>query len=99
MVHVVVNQFSFALEVAKTNPCNASNLKKAFRNPQPGRRVILSKEVMDGIIFRTPKLRDRLFLELQARSGLRIGEVLKLRMRDIEGRKLNLAFPKSGRES
>jgi len=94
--------FSFCvnvLVVQTTNPCDASDLRKTFRPPHPGRRIILGKEKIDESIFRTPKLRDRLFLELQARSGLRIGEVLKLRAKDIEGRKLNLAAPKSGRES
>jgi integrase len=87
------------LQTAEMNPCNTLLLRKAFRNPQPGRRVILSKEVMDEIIFRTSKLRDRLFLELQARSGLRIGEALRLRVRDIDNRKLDLYAPKSGRDS
>jgi len=42
--------------------------------------------------------RDRLILELQARCGLRIGEVLKLRASDIHGRKLIIHEPKSGRD-
>ena len=38
-------------------------------------------------------------LELMARGGMRIGEVLKMRPLDIQGRKIILAAPKSGRES
>jgi len=87
------------LGTTKANPCDTENLRKAFRSPQPGRRMILGKETIDEVIFCTPKLRDRLFLELQDRSGLRIGEVLRLKVIDIEGRKLNLSLPKSGRES
>ena len=37
-------------------------------------------------------------LELMARGGMRIGEVLKLRLRDLKDRKLILEEPKSGRE-
>ena len=38
-------------------------------------------------------------LDLMARGGMRIGEVLKIRSRDVEGRKIMLHAPKSGRES
>jgi len=44
------------------------------------------------------KPRNRLILELMARSGLRIGEVLKLTKSDIQGRKLILRNPKSGKD-
>jgi len=37
-------------------------------------------------------------LELQARCGLRVGEVLNLKVADVSGRKLMLQEPKSGRE-
>ena len=37
-------------------------------------------------------------LELMARGGMRIGEVLKLRLKDIQDRKLILKEPKSGKE-
>jgi integrase/recombinase XerD len=39
-----------------------------------------------------------LILELMARGGMRIGEVLKLRLNDIQDRKLILREPKSGKE-
>jgi len=49
------------------------------------------------MIFKIPKPRDRLMVELMARGGLRIGEVLKLRARDVEDQKLTLESPKSGK--
>ncbi len=43
-------------------------------------------------------LRNRLMLELMARGGMRIGEVLKLRANNVNDRKLFLLDPKSGRQ-
>ncbi|MGM0656919.1 MAG: tyrosine-type recombinase/integrase, partial [Thermodesulfobacteriota bacterium] len=37
--------------------------------------------------------------ELMARGGMRIGEVLKLRMMDVDDCKLFLVSPKSGRQN
>jgi len=51
------------------------------------------------MIFRTENPRNRLILELMARSGMRIGEVLSLRGEDIEDRRVSLTNPKSGKES
>lgn len=59
---------------------------------------IVEKDVIDEIIFTTPKLRNRLMLELMARGGMRVGEVLKLRAMDVHDRKLTLRDPKSGKE-
>lgn len=59
---------------------------------------IIDKEVVDEIIFRTDKLRNRIIMELMARGGMRIGEVLKLRPIDVHERKLTLRDPKSGKE-
>jgi len=53
---------------------------------------------VDEIIFKIPKIRDRLIVELMARGGLRVSEVLKLTPRDVEDRKLILRSPKSGKE-
>ncbi len=39
-----------------------------------------------------------MILELMARGGMRIGEVLKLRLCDIQDRKLIIRAPKSGKE-
>jgi integrase len=51
------------------------------------------------MIFKTTKVRNRLLLELMARGGMRIGEVLKIRPIDVENRKIILHNPKSGREA
>jgi integrase len=59
----------------------------------------LDKETVDEIIFNSRSVRDRLILELQARCGLRIGEVLNLRASDVSGRKLMIHEPKSGRDA
>jgi integrase/recombinase XerD len=51
-------------------------LKKFYRSPGLTRWTILEKEVLDEVIFRTIKPRNRLMLELMARGGMRISEVL-----------------------
>jgi integrase/recombinase XerD len=80
------------------SPCSAPMLKKLYRSPGLPRWKILEKEVVDEIIFRTVKPRNRLILELMARGGMRISEVLQLTPADIEDRKLMLRAPKSGKE-
>ena len=62
-------------------------------------RKIPDKETVDEIIFKSGSNRDRLILELQARCGLRIGEVLNLNAADISGRKLVIEEPKSGKDA
>lgn len=79
------------------NPCETSILRKLFKNQKPAPWGIVEKEVVDEMIFRTDNVRNRLMLELMARGGMRIGEVLKLTPRDIEERKLMLTDPKSGK--
>jgi integrase len=60
---------------------------------------LLEKEVVDEIIFRTTNPRNRLMLELMARGGMRVSEVLKLIPKDVDSRKLILRDPKSGNET
>jgi integrase/recombinase XerD len=72
-------------------------LQKLFRAPKCPRWDTLDKEPVAEMIFKIPKPRDRLMVELMARGGLRIGEVLKLRARDVEDQKLTLESPKSGK--
>jgi integrase len=50
-------------------------------------------------IFRTTKPRNRLMLELMARGGMRVGEVLNLRVADADDQKLTIRNPKSGKSS
>lgn len=93
--------FNFIIEGTKTamvNPCNDPMLSKTFRAPRMKQREIIGREVIDEIIYRCQTTRNRLILELQARCGLRIGEVLNLRTSDVSGRRLTLRRPKSGRD-
>ena len=60
---------------------------------------MIEKDIIDEIIFRTDNPRNRLMLELMARGGMRIGEVLNLRPKDHEGCKLMLSDTKGGRET
>jgi len=80
------------------NPCDSAILRKIFRAARYPQWEMLEKETVDEVIFKIPKPRDRLIVELMARGGLRVSEVLKLRGRDVEDRKLILRDPKSGRE-
>ena len=59
------------------NPCDSQLLKKLYKANSSVHWDILEKETVDEIIFRTIKPRNRLILELMARGGMRIGEVLK----------------------
>jgi integrase/recombinase XerD len=81
------------------NPCDSPMLRQLLRAPTPPYWDFIEKETIDEIIFRTTMIRNRLILELMARGGMRIGEVLKLTPRDISDRKLILRDPKSGREN
>jgi integrase len=80
------------------NPCDTPMIRKLYRERVVSRWKIIEKETVDEIIFRTTKIRNRLMLELMAQGGMRIGEVLKLKMGDIHDRKLILHEPKSGKE-
>ena len=80
------------------NPCDTPILRKLFKEPKPIPWDILEKEVVDEMIFRTENPRNRLMLELMARGGMRISEVLNLTPKDIEDRKVIIRSPKSGRE-
>jgi integrase/recombinase XerD len=73
-------------------------LRKLFRAPNQVRWDFLEKETVDEIIFKEPKIRDRLLVELMARGGLRVSEALKLTPKDVQDRRLILREPKSGRE-
>ena len=80
------------------NPCDSQMLRKLFRTKTIVHWDIIEKETVDEIIFRTDNVRNRLMLELMARGGMRIGEVLKLTPTDILDRKLILNDTKSGKE-
>jgi integrase len=71
----------------------------AFRERPPQQWKIVEKDIVDEIIFRTMKPRNRIMLELMARGGMRVGNILKIRPMDIQDRKITLAGPKSGKKS
>jgi integrase len=48
-------------------------------------RPRLLRHVADEIIFRTNHPGNRLILELMARGGMRVGEVLKLKVKNVHG--------------
>jgi integrase/recombinase XerD len=81
------------------NPCNASLVSKSFKAPKQILHKILDREIVDEMIYNTKNQRDRLILELQARCGLRIGELLKIRVGDVSDRTITLREPKSGKET
>jgi integrase/recombinase XerD len=72
-------------------------LKKLFRPGKLTQWQIHEKDVIDEIIFRTTQVRNRLMLELMARGGMRVGEVLKLTPLDVDDQKLTIRNPKSGK--
>jgi len=80
------------------NPCDSQMLRKLFRSKTIAHWDIIEKDTVDEIIFRTDIVRNRLMLELMARGGMRVGEVLKLTPADIVDRKLILNDTKSGKE-
>jgi integrase len=74
-------------------------LRKIYRPGKPIHWDVVEKETVDEIIFRTTKVRNRLILELMARGGMRVGEVLKLTPKDVSDQKLTIQSPKSGKDS
>jgi len=81
------------------NPCDSPLPSKTFRMPRQVPRTILDKETVDEMIYNTKNPRNRLILELQARCGLRIGELLNIKAQDVSERKLTIKEPKSGKEA
>jgi integrase/recombinase XerD len=74
-------------------------LRKIFKDSELPPWPIIEKELIDEIIFKTTNPRNCIMLELMARGGMRVGEVLKIRPIDIQDRKITLPEPKSGKES
>ena len=93
------NYIKNSIDLEMHDPCDTPILRKVFKNSRPQQWKIIEKDLIDEIIFKIEKPRNRIMLELMARAGMRIGEVLKIRSDDIEDRKINLPDPKSGKES
>ncbi len=94
--------FNFLKELfdsALANPCDTPLLRKTFKTAKGKSWTILDRDVVDEIIFKTDNPRNRLLLELMARGGMRVGEVLKLKVKNVYGRKLVLSEPKSGNQT
>lgn len=97
---VLSSFYNFSINTALpalANPCNTPVIKKIFKRPQAIQWQIVDKETIDEIIFRTMNVRNRLMLELMARGGMRIGEVLSLTPGDIQESSLTIQNPKSGK--
>lgn len=93
--------YNFTIDNARLNiknPCSMGQPFKSYKGGIQRPRKIFDKQTIDELIFNSRNERDRLILELQARCGLRIGEVLKIRVSDITGRKIMIHEPKSGKE-
>jgi integrase len=81
------------------NPCDTPILRKIFKAAKNTPWTILEKETVDEMIFRTLGHRDRIMLELMARGGMRVGEVLKITPGYIDDRRLIIREPKSKKET
>jgi integrase/recombinase XerD len=79
------------------NPCQSPAAKNLFNKPKICQWAIFDKDTIEDI-FRTINIRNRIMLELMARGGMRISEVLGLRPSNIDEQKLIIHDPKSGRE-
>lgn len=86
-------------ELDLANPLDTPMMRKTFRKPKTHPRKVIPKEIIDELIFNCGSLRDRLIFELQSRCGARIGEVLRIRAKDIDGRRILLRNPKSGKDN
>ncbi len=80
------------------NTCLSPAVKNHSQKPRISHWTIFDKDTIDEAIYRTLNIRNRLLLELMTRGGMRISEVLGLKLKDIDGQKLLLHTPKSGRE-
>jgi len=97
------DDFEFEIETDDAPPVPESDDKPEIEveddTPEQDRgREPMPKEIVDEVIFNSQSLRDRLLLELQSRCGARIGEVLKIRVKDVDGRKIVIHDPKSGKD-
>ncbi len=84
------NFFRNNIDPGMGNPCDTPMIRKLYRKRVVSRWEIIEKETVDEIIFRPIKARNGLILELLASGGMWFGEVLKLRLNDIQDRKLIL---------
>jgi integrase len=93
------NYIRNTIDLEIKNPCDTPILRKIFREKRPQQWKIIEKDLIDEIIFKTENPRNRIMMELMAKGGMRIGEVLKIRPVDVKDRKITLPDPKSGLET
>lgn len=88
------------LDVDMTNPCSSALVRKLYKAPRGKSPVILEKELVDELIYSEKNLETRRFFECMARSAMRIGEALQIRVRniDLESSTVAIENPKSGRK-
>lgn len=94
--------YNFVIDVTEAgfpNPCMRPMIRKVFKCLKFSSPKLLDKDLIDEIIFRTTRDRDRLILELMGRAGMRVGEVLNVRYADInfDSSTISITQPKSGR--
>jgi len=73
-----------------TRPHSYLSSERYSNCPQAIQWNIVDKETIDEIIFRTTNARNRLMLELMARGGMRVGEVLNTTQVDIQEHSLTI---------
>jgi integrase/recombinase XerD len=98
LLKALFNFIKDSVDLSLINPCDSPILRKTFKVAKGQPWTILDRDVVDEIIFKTDNFRNRLMLELMARGGMRVGEVLKLKAKNVYDRKLFLSDPKSGRQ-
>ncbi|MBC8441555.1 MAG: hypothetical protein H8D87_17950 [Deltaproteobacteria bacterium] len=98
LLKALFNFIKDSVDLSLINPCESPILRKTFKVAKGQPWTILDRDVVDEIIFKTDNFRNRLMLELMARGGMRVGEVLKLKAKNVYDRKLFLSDPKSGRQ-
>lgn len=94
--------YNFIIEATdsnKQNPCARPIIRRMFKQQKHFSPKLLDKDIVNEIIFRNTNPRDRLILELMGRTGMRIGEVLNTKVKDIDfnSSTILLQQPKSGR--
>ncbi|MCP3873703.1 MAG: site-specific integrase [Desulfobacteraceae bacterium] len=99
LLRALFNFIKDSFDSTLANPCDSPLLKKTFKKAKAKSWTILDRDVVDEIIFKTNNPRNRLLLELMARGGMRAGEVLKLKVKNVHDRKLVLSDPKSGNQT
>jgi integrase len=78
---------------------NAIHAERLLDDISPDEIFHFLEDLTRSLAKSTRRQQDRLILELQALCGLRIGELLKIRVTDVSDRTITLREPKSGKEA